>query len=160
MLDEPTNGLDPVGMNEMRNLIARVAGEGRTVLVSSHLLVELEHVADWLVVIDKGAVVYQGPADRFLVEGDAVLTLSAEHEGDAGRLAGLVRSAGFEAERRGTEVAVSVGGADPRAAAATLSRAALDEGIVLVELHLRRATLESHYLTLVGDSPSPKEEDR
>jgi ABC-2 type transport system ATP-binding protein len=160
VLDEPTNGLDPVGMNEMRNLITRVAGEGRTVLVSSHLLAELEHVADWLVVIDQGAVVYQGLADRFLVEGDAVLALSAEHEADAGRLAGVVRSAGFEAERRGTELAVSVGGADPPSAAATINRAALDEGIVLVELHLRRATLESHYLSLVGGSLSSKEEDR
>ena len=160
VLDEPTNGLDPVGMNEMRNLITRVAGEGRTVLVSSHLLAELEHVADWLVVIDKGSVIYQGPADRFLGEGDAVLTLSAEHEADVGRLAGLVRSAGFEAERRGTELAVSVGGVDSRSAAATLNRAALDEGIVLVELHLRRASLESHYLSLVGGSLSSKEEDR
>ncbi|MDQ3573806.1 MAG: ABC transporter ATP-binding protein [Actinomycetota bacterium] len=160
VLDEPTNGLDPVGMNEMRNLIARAAGEGRTVLVSSHLLSELEHVADWLVVIDKGSVVYQGPADRFLGEAEAVLTLAAEHEADAGHLAALVRSAGFDADRRGAELAVPLGAADPRSAAAVLNRAALDEGIVLVELHLRRATLESHYLTLVEGSLSSKEADR
>ena len=149
VLDEPTNGLDPVGMSEMRALISRVASEGRTVLVSSHLLSELEHVANWLVVIDRGAVVYQGPADRFIHEADTVLTVSAEHEADTGRLAALVRSAGFDTEEAESGLTVSLGDAEPRSAAASLNRAALDEGIVLAELHLRRATLESHYLTLV-----------
>src|SRR5882757_1634731 len=50
-VDAPTNGLDPVGITEMRDLIGRVAGGDRTVLVSSHLLGELEHVCDWLLII-------------------------------------------------------------------------------------------------------------
>jgi ABC-2 type transport system ATP-binding protein len=149
VLDEPTNGLDPAGMSEMRGLISRVAGEGRTVLVSSHLLSELEHVADWLVVINRGAVVYQGPADHFIRGADKVLTVSAEHAADTDRLAALVRAAGFDVEDAEVGLAVPLGDSDPRSAAASLNRAALDEGIVLVELHLRRATLESHYLTLV-----------
>src|SRR5262245_42032402 len=66
VLDEPTNGLDPAGINEMREFILRLADGQRTVLVSSHILSELEHIADWLVVINDGALVYQGPADRFL----------------------------------------------------------------------------------------------
>ena len=52
VLDEPTNGLDPVGIQEIHNLLSRLADEERTVLVSSHLLSELEHVSDWLVVLD------------------------------------------------------------------------------------------------------------
>ncbi len=60
VLDEPTNGLDPVGMSEMRDLIGRLAADDRTVLVSSHLLSELEQVSDWLLVIDQGRLVYAG----------------------------------------------------------------------------------------------------
>src|SRR4051794_15064505 len=65
VLDEPTNGLDPVGINEMRELIGRVASAERTVLVSSHLLGELEHVCDWLIMIDHGRLVYDGSAGGF-----------------------------------------------------------------------------------------------
>jgi ABC-2 type transport system ATP-binding protein len=57
VLDEPTNGLDPAGITEIRELIARVASDDRTVLVSSHLLAELEHVSDWLLIIDDGRLV-------------------------------------------------------------------------------------------------------
>src|SRR5204863_961340 len=65
VLDEPANGLDPVGMSEMRELLARLATRDRTVLVSSHILSELEHVSDWLLVIDRGHLVYAGAAAGF-----------------------------------------------------------------------------------------------
>ena len=61
VLDEPTNGLDPEGIIEMRELLRTLRAEGRTILVSSHLLGELEQVADWLVVIKDGEAVYTGP---------------------------------------------------------------------------------------------------
>src|SRR6476646_9638032 len=54
VLDEPANGLDPVGMSEMRDLLGRLAAENRTVLVSSHMLSELEQISDWLLIIDQG----------------------------------------------------------------------------------------------------------
>ena len=60
ILDEPANGLDPEGVREMRALIGELAGTGRTVLVSSHDLSELEQVCDWLVLIDTGRSLYQG----------------------------------------------------------------------------------------------------
>ena len=65
VLDEPTNGLDPVGISDMRDLIGRLAAENRTVLVSSHLLSELEQVCDWLLIIDQGRLVYAGEAQGF-----------------------------------------------------------------------------------------------
>ncbi len=68
ILDEPANGLDPQGVREMRSLIGQLAGTGRTVLVSSHDLSELEQVCDWLVLIDNGRSVYQGPT-RELLDG-------------------------------------------------------------------------------------------
>ena len=60
ILDEPTNGLDPVGMQDVRTLIREIADGGRTVIVSSHLLGELEHVCDWLIVLDHGGLVHLG----------------------------------------------------------------------------------------------------
>ena len=66
VLDEPTNGLDPAGIKEMREFILGLADGERTMLVSSHILSELEHIADWLIVINDGSLVYQGPAEGFL----------------------------------------------------------------------------------------------
>jgi len=153
VLDEPTNGLDPVGINEMRQLIVDVAREDRTVLVSSHILSELEQVCDWLIVIDRGALVYQGPAAGFLGQVAPVVALVPERPADLDRLAGLVRAGGLEARRDGTgdtaALAVRLDGDDPRAVAAVLNRAAMDAGIVLAELKVDRPTLESHYLAVV-----------
>jgi ABC-2 type transport system ATP-binding protein len=68
ILDEPANGLDPQGVQDMRSLIGRLAGTGRTVLVSSHDLSEVEQICDWLVLIDTGRSLYQGPT-RALLDG-------------------------------------------------------------------------------------------
>ena len=152
VLDEPTNGLDPAGITEMRRLIGDVAGGDRTVLVSSHILSELEQVCDWLVVIADGTLVYQGPASGFLGRAAAVVALSPERSRDIERLARLADAEGYAADRHGADLLVPVDttrGADPRAVAVALNRAAIDEGIVLAELCVRRPTLESEYLALV-----------
>ena len=60
VLDEPTNGLDPAGMRDMRDLIARLAGEGITVFLSSHLLAEVEDLCTRVAIISRGAIVYEG----------------------------------------------------------------------------------------------------
>jgi ABC-2 type transport system ATP-binding protein len=150
VLDEPTNGLDPGGIIEMRGLIRTAARDGdRTVLVSSHLLSELEQVCDWLIVIDRGALVYQGPAERFLDRTAVVITLVPERASDLRRLVTVVRGLGFDADADGDGVRVSVDGRDPRTAGADLNRAAIGEGVVLAELTARRPSLEAHYLSLV-----------
>ena len=61
ILDEPTNGLDPAGILEMRRLIRSLASDGITVFVSSHLISEIEHICDHIVVIRAGRLVHQGP---------------------------------------------------------------------------------------------------
>src|SRR5918995_1009797 len=63
ILDEPTNGLDPAGMLEFRELVRRLVGEGRTVVLSSHLLDEVEKIADAVAIVDVGSVVWQGAID-------------------------------------------------------------------------------------------------
>ena len=149
VLDEPTNGLDPAGISEMRRLIADIAHEDRTVLVSSHILTELEQVCDWLVVIDHGELLYQGSAAGFLGQAAPVIEIAPEHHEDLDHLVGLVRAEGLEVYRGDVEVVVDVNGDDPRAIAVALNRSAMEAGISLAELHLRRPTLESHYLALV-----------
>jgi ABC-2 type transport system ATP-binding protein len=151
VLDEPTNGLDPAGINEMRDLIAEISHDDRTVLVSSHLLSEVEQVCDWLIVIDHGALRYQGPADGFLAEVTPVLSLAPERLDDLDRLAALVRTAGFDADRDRTELTVRLDHDDPRSAAVALNKEAINAGITLAELHVKHPSLESHYLaTLQG----------
>jgi ABC-2 type transport system ATP-binding protein len=69
ILDEPTNGLDPAGIREMRGIVRSINQDGRTVLVSSHLLAEVEQVCDWLIVIGEGRRRFQGPTRELLAGG-------------------------------------------------------------------------------------------
>jgi ABC-2 type transport system ATP-binding protein len=149
VLDEPTNGLDPAGIAEMRRLIAEVGSGDRTVFVSSHILGELEQVCDWLVVIDHGSLMYAGPAEGFIAQATPTVAATPEHGADLERLAAVARDRGLNARREGGELLASADGRDPRAVALALNRAAIAEGIVLAELYVRRPDLESHYLTVL-----------
>jgi ABC-2 type transport system ATP-binding protein len=66
ILDEPANGLDPLGIIQMRDLLRRLREQGKTIFLSSHLLGELEQVADWLVVLHQGRALFSGPARDLL----------------------------------------------------------------------------------------------
>ncbi|HEV2890187.1 MAG TPA: ATP-binding cassette domain-containing protein [Frankiaceae bacterium] len=152
VLDEPTNGLDPVGMSEMRDLIGRLAADGSTtVLVSSHLLGELEQVSDWLLVIDAGRLVYEGPAEGFSAEREVVL--APLDPADLVALAGLLARSGVAAVPDGDRLVVRPAASgtpsDPRALAASLNAAAVSAGIALAQVHVRRPTLESTYFRLL-----------
>jgi ABC-2 type transport system ATP-binding protein len=149
ILDEPINGLDPAGVHEMRGLIGRLAGGGRTVLVSSHVLAELEQVSDWLIVIDEGRLVFQGPAAELLDQTGATLVVAPEHPGDLDRLRGLLASAGHGGALRDGHLEIAITARDPRALAADVNRAAGSGGVVLAELRVARTSLEDRYLTLV-----------
>ena len=156
ILDEPSNGLDPVGMRDMRELIKRIAGGGRTVFVSSHLLGDLEQICDWLLVIDAGELLYQGPAAGFLAQAVPQVFATPEHATDLTRLVELAKRSGAEdVSRSGDGVLIPVpreSGLDARALALAVNRAAIGEGIVLAELAVRRPDLESHYLSRVEGS--------
>ena len=153
VLDEPTNGLDPVGITEMRDLIGRVASGGRTVLVSSHLLSELEHVCDWLLIIDDGRLVYAGEREGFSGRAGHEIVLGPLDPADLLALADLVAAHGHDAGREGGRL-VLTGPGDGAAPglAAQLNTAAAHAGIALAEVHVRRPTLEASYLRLLeGD---------
>lgn len=149
ILDEPSNGLDPQGVREMRTLIGGLAGTGRTVLVSSHDLSELEQVCDWLVLIDTGRSLYQGPTREFLDAAVGGLAVSPQHADQLEPLNDLLVGRGLRTQLRNDQLVVSVDDADTNDIAACVNRAAFEAGIVLVEIGRLRTTLEDQYLALV-----------
>jgi ABC-2 type transport system ATP-binding protein len=73
LLDEPTNGLDPMGVHEMRQMILRLAASGKTVILSSHLLYEVQQVCNRVAILQKGRVIMQGEVDHLLQQSERLL---------------------------------------------------------------------------------------
>jgi ABC-2 type transport system ATP-binding protein len=157
ILDEPTNGLDPAGIRDMRGLVRSLAQDGPTVLISSHLLSEVQQVCDWLVVIEHGRLVFQGPTARLLDGGDE-LTLGCEHLADLPRLQALITRRGLIATIAGDRVHVDLAEASAinspggvNGLLGEINRAAMAEQLTLVELTIARASLEDRYLSLTKE---------
>jgi ABC-2 type transport system ATP-binding protein len=144
VLDEPVNGLDPAGMAEVRELLRRLGEEGRTVLVSSHLLSEIEAVCGWLVVIRLGELMFSGPLSDLMAQAGEHIDLSSEHQSDLQRLAELYAGHGWKAELQNGGLMVHA----PQQAAADLNRVASEAGIVLKSLRPSRDSLESVFLRM------------
>jgi ABC-2 type transport system ATP-binding protein len=160
VLDEPTNGLDPVGIRDMRSLVRSLAEDGPTVLVSSHLLAEVQQVCDWLIVIEHGRRVFQGPTERLLAGHDE-LALACEDATDLPRLQALVARRGLAATAGTTRLLVDLTDAAALKTPggithllAEINRAAMAEKITLVELSVTRASLEARYLALTEEPPT------
>ena len=157
ILDEPTNGLDPQGVREVRALVGELARESRTVLVSSHDLSELEQICDWLLLIDAGAVVYQGPTGAFLESGATGLAVAAEHEGDVAVLRAALADNGFAVATIDGALMVTAapdGSAEPVALGAAVNRCAFAVGVTVAELRPCRTTLEDRFLELTRGGTS------
>jgi ABC-2 type transport system ATP-binding protein len=90
VLDEPATGLDPAGMRDMRELVRGLAGQGITILLSSHLMLEVEHLCNRLAIIHRGRIGYEGGLEELLARATGRYRLEAA---DPGRAAGLCRSA-------------------------------------------------------------------
>jgi ABC-2 type transport system ATP-binding protein len=149
ILDEPTNGLDPAGIREMRELITRLADGGRTVFVSSHALSELEQVCDYFVVIEQGSMLYQGTASELLSGTFLGYSVATECPEDMQKLDCALRASGVASELKSDSLFVQKNGLDPRAQAAAINRIAFEHGLVLAELAPKRMTLEGRYLEMV-----------
>jgi len=143
LLDEPTNGLDPAGMAEMRDFIRMLGAGGRTVLLSSHLMSEVEQVCDRVGVIREGALVAEGTVDE--LRGRAALHVRAEPAAEAVRVIGALP--GVDAVTRvdgRLEVAVDV------ARAPAINRALVQAGVEVSELYPDKASFEHVFLELTG----------
>jgi ABC-2 type transport system ATP-binding protein len=139
LLDEPSNGLDPQGITWLRTLLKHLAGEGRSVFVSSHLLQEMAVLADELVVIGRGRLVANGPVADF-VSSSGLGTVEVTSP-DLDVLLPVLKGRG--ATVVGSGESVSVTGVD----AAVIGDAAHEFGVRLHQLVTRQATLEEAFLS-------------
>ena len=145
VLDEPANGLDPAGIIEVRSLLRDLADDGTTVFVSSHQLAEVEQISDWLVMIDHGRLLYDGPIDQILDRQQAELVVATEQPGDLGTVARLAAEAGhYSTPANGHLLRIQA----PASYAATLNRQVMEHDVTLVELHHEQPSLEATFLSM------------
>jgi ABC-2 type transport system ATP-binding protein len=147
VLDEPTNGLDPVGIVEIRNLLMDLGASGKTVFVSSHLLAEIEAACDSIVMIDHGGVVFSGTMIDLLNRNSPTVRAAAENEADTADLIGIVSKAGYRSTRVNGGIEIEA----PAAWAADLNRLAWQSGINLKEVRATSADLEKAFFAMTGD---------
>jgi ABC-2 type transport system ATP-binding protein len=145
ILDEPSNGLDPAGMAEMRVLIRALADEGRTVLFSSHLLSEIEQICDRIGVIRQGKLVAEGTVNE--LRGNELLSVTATPFDAAWN---------YLLSRQDLEIVDTTGGSiqlrTDRARTASITRGLVEAGFDVTELAWRRQTLEDVFLDLTNHS--------
>ncbi|MDI6711965.1 MAG: ATP-binding cassette domain-containing protein [Anaerosomatales bacterium] len=146
VLDEPTNGLDPAGVVEIRTLLMELGREGRTLLVSSHLLSEIEAACDRVVVIRFGKMLYSGSLVELKARTSSRIALAPEHDPDVPRLTDLCVARGYAVRRANGELVVEA----PAEAAAELNRAAAQAGITLRKLVASEQSLEDAFLRMTG----------
>jgi ABC-2 type transport system ATP-binding protein len=141
ILDEPANGLDPEGIRWMRDFLHALAVQGRTILVSSHLLSEMEQLADDLVIIAAGKLIAQGRLDQIMTAGASAASLRVRTP-QSEPLAARLRAQGATVNVTGETLTVT--GVD----APVVGRAALDVQAELHELVAERPDLEAVFLEL------------
>ncbi len=146
MFDEPVNGLDPEGILWIRNLMKALAAEGRTVFVSSHLMSEMEHTADHLIVIGRGQLLADCTMEEFIARssGQTVRVATPQPE----LLAKAVAEAGGTVIPGSGSEALTVSGL----IAAQVGDIAFTRGVRLHELTVVRASLEAAFMELTADS--------
>ena len=151
MLDEPANGLDPQSIHWLRDFLQDYAAQGNSVFVSSHLLSEMELMADHVVVIAKGRLVADASMADLVARSRRNDVLVRTDAADRDRLLGVLAATGFAVAPEGTD-GVAVTGATTD----EVGRAAHDQGVVLLELTARVASLEDAFLELTDSDQQYK----
>lgn len=147
VFDEPTNGLDPVGIAEIRDLIKRLAHEGKTIIMASHLLDEVEKVCTHVAILKKGTLIASGHVDDILAHDDVVEAGGA----DAEKLMQVLNALPAQKQvTMGEQGRCLVYFAQGTADLAAVNRHCFDNGIVLDHLLLKRRSLESKFIELTN----------
>jgi len=144
VLDEPTNGLDPAGIHEIRTLLRKLADNGTTVFVSSHLLSEIEMISDYLVMLRQGKVIFSGKTSDLLAAQKPLILAKPENQKDLVKLNQIAQGLGIDSKIKEDLVEAS---ADANFAA-KLNKAAFDAGITLTSLTSIRPTLEETFFEM------------
>ena len=147
ILDEPTNGLDPSGIQEIRELIKELADGGTSVFVSSHILAELEMISEYLVMLRKGKVLFSGRTQELLGRQKAITTVKPEYLVDLNKLVEMAKNFGYEPVVENGAVQIPVG---PEFGA-TFNRAAFEAGITLASISTQQPTLEETFFEMTGE---------
>ena len=154
ILDEPTNGLDPAGIVQVRDLISSFRDEGMTVFVSSHLLAEIEQVADHLVMIQQGKLVFQGPVKELVAAQVPELLAVPERPEDVDLVADIAAALGWPTDLADGVVRVQMPANldqfQHAERATELNRRAHAVGVTLSRLEVQRPTLEQAFFTVTG----------
>jgi ABC-2 type transport system ATP-binding protein len=147
VLDEPTNGLDPSGIQEIRNLIKEMAKSGTSIFVSSHLLSELEMISDHLVMLREGKVIFTGRTHDLLAAQNPLLVVKPEFGVDLNKLVEI-------ATKYGKKATVADGALTILEAvdwAPTFNRLAFEAGITLATLSVIQPSLEETFFEMTGE---------
>src|SRR5579863_9750235 len=156
ILDEPMNGLDPAGMHEMRAMIVSLVAEGCTVMLSSHLLDEVERTCDAVAIVDHGRVIRQGPIDE-LVRGAGASVAQIDCS-DPATAAHLIEAAGVAAgtsiDEQGLKVTLPAGA--PRELLAQINRLLVNGGVSVYRLVEVRTRLEDWFLSVTSRLGEPE----
>ncbi|MCU0268950.1 MAG: ABC transporter ATP-binding protein [Acidimicrobiales bacterium] len=152
ILDEPANGLDPAGIVEVRQLLRALAAEGRTVFVSSHILVEVQQTCDQVAILARGRCVAAGPVDEVLQTGRSTGVLVAlDGTGNTAAAREVLAAAGLPAEPAGEGLRVGI----DASRAADITRALAARDLWVRDLRPEEVSLESVFLELTADTPAP-----
>jgi ABC-2 type transport system ATP-binding protein len=152
ILDEPMNGLDPAGMLEFRQLLRSLVDEGRTVVLSSHLLDEVERTCDAVAVVDQGRVVAQGPIDEVIGTGGRSVRVECDDPGRARQLL-LVHGLATDVSAEAGVLTAALSPADqghPRDAAGAINQVLVGQGITVSGLAVDRGSLEQRFLDITS----------
>jgi ABC-2 type transport system ATP-binding protein len=142
ILDEPANGLDPEGVHWLRRFLRQLAGQGRTVLISSHVLAEVAQTVDQVVIIAGGRLVTQSTLAALTARTDQLVRVRTPQ---AGALLPLLAAQGIQAARDGADQLVATG-----TTTEVVGKAAAAAGIVIYEMGVERSNLEEVFLQLTS----------
>jgi ABC-2 type transport system ATP-binding protein len=148
ILDEPTNGLDPEGIQEIRDLLKSLAQEGTTVFVSSHLLSELELISQHLVMLRKGKVLFAGKIEDLFLAQQPFILVKTPNESDLPKITEIAAAAGHNSTIRSGVAHIE----GPAEWAAELNKSAFAAGITLSQLSPMLPSLEETFFEMTGDS--------
>ena len=157
ILDEPMNGLDPAGMADMRAVIGSMVADGRTVVLSSHLLDEVERTCDAVAIVDRGSIIRQGPISELLAGAQLALEVECSEPGRASALlAGRTRTLGarVDAVPSALGLGITLPAGTGRDVIAEINRVLVEGGISVYRLQPVRTSLQSWFLqvtTRLGD---------
>ncbi len=143
ILDEPTNGLDPVGIAEIRGLIQTLSAEGKTIIMASHLLDEVEKVCNYVAILKKGVLLTAGKVDEVLVNED-IVEVSCN---DLNKLANVLSNYNPKQKDNLLQLYFATGVAKLD----EINKHCFENGIVLTHLYLRKKSLEAKFLEITNN---------